>query len=81
MINETKDKPTIENVLPEFKDFVSELTYAIKTPEGVSNPILKVPGGTACPWCLSEMNMIQDSYIAVCENDSGHVVVWLPWGG
>ena len=89
MDQNTKDYPTIDNVLEEFKP--------IKNPKNpyenfgkVHSPslgamkqgaIVALPGLAPCPWCDSPMKEQDQSYIAVCENNPKHIVEWLPWGG
>jgi hypothetical protein len=81
IVQHTQIVPTIENVLEDSRDMVSKISYPVEAPEGISAPVLQMPGGLPCPWCGAEMEMISDSYVAVCNSHSTHVVVWVPWGG
>lgn len=71
-MNDQKIIPTLENVLPEMKEFIIKQK---------NDEILGLWGGLPCPWCHSEMFESGQSYLAICSKDSDHKVIWIPWGG
>lgn len=72
------DHPNISNILPDFQSLVSETSEAERSCSGV---MVKIPGSMPCPWCRYPCSFDQKTWIATCERNPKHRVLWEPWGG
>jgi hypothetical protein len=72
-------KPTLENVLPEYRLIVYREVHKDYKEQGA---ILSMFGGSRCPWCNEKMNgKTLGSFLGICTKNPEHIVQWLPWGG